>query len=639
MPKLSIDIEARFAQAMDALDALGRKADTQARLITTAFRGVGGVLTAAFGAVSFAAIERVADSIAAYQDLADQIGDTASAVSSLQLAADLSGTSLQEVAQASARATATFAKGGAEARNSASALEAINIQLEEFKGLSPVEQLERVAQELSKFEDGAGKTAVAIQLFGRSGAQLIPFFNDLAEAGRENSRLTEEQIKAADDFTKGLARMRSELARVGQSVVGDVLPAFNRLLAKFNELRGSGTGIADSLVEALLPKYAQEELRQRIDYWLKQRDRLLRDLENPPFIFRNDDDWAKRQRESLEKANAELQVLIKKRNDILNGDRLKLPELDDPLADTKPRLKFEVPETDKGQKARQTEAQKILESLERQQEKLAELNIYEQTALDLAKARNKEYSGLTPEIEKQILARAREVQAQADAMKADKARQEQEREGFERFLAHIQAVEKLADSYRDLIDPAEQYRKKLREITELEDSGKLSGVEANMAREKILDQMGQLDAKTDKPFDEMSVYADQAARNIQTAFADYLFDPFDEGVEGMLEKFSVALRRMAAEVAAAQIIDYIKSWAMSNIGSSGSSFNTTGTTFRAIEGGADAVYGAATKSEATAPQVTVNVNGQGPQLTQAEFQRVVRDAVRNGMRETALRNG
>ena len=55
--------------------------------------------------------------------------------------------------------------------------------------------------------------------------------------------------------------------------------------------------------------------------------------------------------------------------------------------------------------------------------------------------------------------------------------------------------------------------------------------------------------------EETSEFAKQAARNMQDAFADFLFDPFDEGLEGMLEGFADTLRRMAAEVVAAQIAE------------------------------------------------------------------------------------
>ena len=51
---------------------------------------------------------------------------------------------------------------------------------------------------------------------------------------------------------------------------------------------------------------------------------------------------------------------------------------------------------------------------------------------------------------------------------------------------------------------------------------------------------------------DMSESAKQAARNIQDAFADFLFDPFDKGIKGMLESFLTAIRRMLANQAAAK---------------------------------------------------------------------------------------
>ena len=54
----------------------------------------------------------------------------------------------------------------------------------------------------------------------------------------------------------------------------------------------------------------------------------------------------------------------------------------------------------------------------------------------------------------------------------------------------------------------------------------------------------------------MKVAAEQAARNIQDAFAEFLFDPFDKGVKGMLKSFLDAIRRMIANRAAAQLFKF-----------------------------------------------------------------------------------
>jgi hypothetical protein len=53
---------------------------------------------------------------------------------------------------------------------------------------------------------------------------------------------------------------------------------------------------------------------------------------------------------------------------------------------------------------------------------------------------------------------------------------------------------------------------------------------------------------------QMSQFAKQAARGMQDAFADFLFDPFADGVDGMLKSFITVLRRMVAEAAAAKIL-------------------------------------------------------------------------------------
>lgn len=57
--------------------------------------------------------------------------------------------------------------------------------------------------------------------------------------------------------------------------------------------------------------------------------------------------------------------------------------------------------------------------------------------------------------------------------------------------------------------------------------------------------------------DAMSEFAIQAARNMQSAFADFLFDPFQGGLVGMAENFVNVLRQMASEALAANIFEAI----------------------------------------------------------------------------------
>ena len=90
---------------------------------------------------------------------------------------------------------------------------------------------------------------------------------------------------------------------------------------------------------------------------------------------------------------------------------------------------------------------------------------------------------------------------------------------------------------------------------------------------RVTDRLGEefnksVDAVA-KGTDDMSEYARQAARNMQDTFADFLFDPFKDGVEGMANNFADALRRMAANYLAQEIFDGAKGLFSSSGGASG----------------------------------------------------------------------
>jgi hypothetical protein len=55
----------------------------------------------------------------------------------------------------------------------------------------------------------------------------------------------------------------------------------------------------------------------------------------------------------------------------------------------------------------------------------------------------------------------------------------------------------------------------------------------------------------------MNEFAKQAARNMQDAFADFFFDPFDDGLKGLLQNFVDVLRRMVANLLASNLLSFL----------------------------------------------------------------------------------
>jgi hypothetical protein len=73
-------------------------------------------------------------------------------------------------------------------------------------------------------------------------------------------------------------------------------------------------------------------------------------------------------------------------------------------------------------------------------------------------------------------------------------------------------------------------------------------------RERIGQEMDSMAGKTKGASEEMNQYMIQAARNIQNAFADFLFAPFENGVKGMLEGLVKALKQMVAQIMALMVV-------------------------------------------------------------------------------------
>ncbi|MBV6845536.1 hypothetical protein KWH29_09260 [Xanthomonas campestris pv. paulliniae] len=64
--------------------------------------------------------------------------------------------------------------------------------------------------------------------------------------------------------------------------------------------------------------------------------------------------------------------------------------------------------------------------------------------------------------------------------------------------------------------------------------------------------------------DMMKEFGLEAARSMQGAFAEFLFDPFDEGLGGMVEGFAKTIQRMMADLAASQLLKALGSMAASS---------------------------------------------------------------------------
>lgn len=247
---LTLDIVAKIGGYEQGLDKAEREAKKRAAAIERAFDNAFTTITAGFailgsaGAAALAAVNAQAEAIANYQDLADRVGDTAEAFASLQDASTVSGVAMDTVAAASVKLTASLSKTDDESKAVGQAIKALGLEFDSFKKLSPVEQIDAVAKALAGFEDGAEKTAVAIALFGKTGSELIPFLNDLADGSERNIRLTAEQIRMADEYTKATAKLRAEFDGFIKQQSVELIPTLSQVQQLLGELARNETSVS-----------------------------------------------------------------------------------------------------------------------------------------------------------------------------------------------------------------------------------------------------------------------------------------------------------------------------------------------------------------------------------------------------------
>ncbi|HQS59726.1 MAG: hypothetical protein B7Y56_03010 [Gallionellales bacterium 35-53-114] len=220
----------RLTDAYKQGEELGRQLKTG--LIALSAAAVAGALATAV------AFDQMIKKTGNFQDLAEKMGDTAVNVASLALAAGSAGFSLENVAALSQKLSKGLAGVDDDSKSTGAAIASLGLDLTAFKALKPADQIEAVARAMSGFEDGASKTAVAMALFGKSGADALPFLKDLSEEGARQIILTEEQIRLSDEYADKQAKLATQISLHAQAITADLLPSVNQLISDLTAMAG-----------------------------------------------------------------------------------------------------------------------------------------------------------------------------------------------------------------------------------------------------------------------------------------------------------------------------------------------------------------------------------------------------------------
>ena len=200
----------------------------------TAFLGLGGVL--AVGAFK-GAIEGAIEAKAKLYDLSLQTGINVEALSALGKVAKFSNTSLDDVAGASNKLSKALQTQNEDSKGAAQAVASLGLNFDKLKQLSPDQQMLAIAKAMDGFQDGAGKSAAAMLLFGKTGATLLPFMKELAEKTTLVGTQTSESARQAKEYEDNLKKLSAAGDEWKRDIATSILPGLNDIIGTFIKAR------------------------------------------------------------------------------------------------------------------------------------------------------------------------------------------------------------------------------------------------------------------------------------------------------------------------------------------------------------------------------------------------------------------
>lgn len=125
---------------------------------------------------------------------AQKVGATAESVSILQFAAATADVSNEQLETGLIKLAKSLGDATDGAAAQIDAFHSLGLEAKDLQKLDTGKAFALIAQKLGAVTDGSKKTKIALDIFGKSGAQLIPLLNDLAVNGYDKTREAAEKF-------------------------------------------------------------------------------------------------------------------------------------------------------------------------------------------------------------------------------------------------------------------------------------------------------------------------------------------------------------------------------------------------------------------------------------------------------------
>lgn len=242
-----------LAGARGTFSAFGSSIASSMAIATAAVAGAAAAVGLAF--------QSAVDNMDNLSKMSARIGVPIEQLSALKYAANLSDVSIEDLGKSVGKLSKNMVEAaGKPTSEAANAFRALGVSVVDNNGKlkSADVVMGEVADKFEGLKDGAGKTAVSMAIFGKSGASIIPLLNDGSDGLREMTDearrfglvIDGETGKAAEDFNDNLTRLKSAWEGIVLQASAAILPTMVKISESLVE-GAKSSGILETAVKGL----------------------------------------------------------------------------------------------------------------------------------------------------------------------------------------------------------------------------------------------------------------------------------------------------------------------------------------------------------------------------------------------------
>jgi hypothetical protein len=236
--RVIISAEDRASEVLRRLGSTVDKAQTSFERINAPLLRFQTLWATLVGGAVVAGFRSLVSAIDDLDEAAQGLGTTAVELSNLRIAAGEAGVGADAFDTALTRLNVSISNAASGSKEQAALFKALGVNIRDAGGnVRPTTAvLAELAGRFASLEDGPAKAALAVDLFGKAGAKLLPLLNQGAAGLEKFSGLTADTVKAAAGLQSELDKLNVQWERMKFATASGVIPALNDVIDVFNRI-------------------------------------------------------------------------------------------------------------------------------------------------------------------------------------------------------------------------------------------------------------------------------------------------------------------------------------------------------------------------------------------------------------------